>query len=286
MWRPTLPFSSPNGRRSSKPRSRPRPRCTRTRAPPIPTPAGRWGWPYCKHDAALKLPYQDNLSALIQGVQTDAWWQDVMEPMLEALRRRLRDLIKLIEKQKRKPIYTDFEDEMGSEVPVELPGLSDGTDYAKFRDKARVFLRAHQDHVSINKLRMNKPLTATDLSELEHMLVQSGIGAAEDVRRAANESHGLGVFVRSLVGMDRGAAKDALSCFLTGKTLTASQIEFVDLVVNHLAEHGVIEASALYESPFTDLSPRGPDHLFSEPEIDTLIAALDQVREFACAASS
>ena len=35
--------------------------------------------------------------------------------MLEAMRRRLRDLIKLIEKQKRKPIYTDFEDEMGGE---------------------------------------------------------------------------------------------------------------------------------------------------------------------------
>ena len=53
--------------------------------------------------------------ALIQDVQTDEWWQDVTVPMLEAMRRRLRDLVKLIEKQKRKPIYTDFEDEMGGE---------------------------------------------------------------------------------------------------------------------------------------------------------------------------
>jgi len=40
-------------------------------------------------------------------------WPALFAPMLERLRRRLRDLIKLIEKQKRKPIYTDFEDEMG-----------------------------------------------------------------------------------------------------------------------------------------------------------------------------
>ena len=62
--------------------------------------------------------------ALIQDVQTDAWWQDVTVPMLEGMRRRLRDLIKLIEKQKRKPIYIDFEDEMGAENAVELPGFS------------------------------------------------------------------------------------------------------------------------------------------------------------------
>ena len=44
--------------------------------------------------------------------------------MLEAVRRRLRDLVKLIEKQQRKPIYTDFEDEMGGETAVELPGFA------------------------------------------------------------------------------------------------------------------------------------------------------------------
>jgi hypothetical protein len=54
--------------------------------------------------------------ALIQDVQTDEWWQDVTVPMLELVRRRLRDLMKVIEKQKRKPIYTDFEDEIGIET--------------------------------------------------------------------------------------------------------------------------------------------------------------------------
>jgi type I restriction enzyme, R subunit len=230
------------------------------------------------------IPMVRDQMALIQDVQTDEWWQDVTVPMLEGMRRRLRDLIKLIDKAKRQPIYTDFEDEMGQETAVALPGFNQGTDDAKFRAKAQAFLRAHQDHMAVHKLRMNKALTAADLAELERMLAESGVGAAQDIARAATQSHGLGLFVRSLVGLDRQAAKEALAGFLSGKTLGANQIEFVNLIVNHLTEHGVMEAAMLYESPFTDLTPRGPDGLFTSAQVDELMAAIDRVRRTAIAA--
>lgn len=104
------------------------------------------------------------------------------------------------------------------------------------------------------------------------------------VEKAKQESHGLGLFVRSLVGLDREAAKQAFAGFLGGKTLAANQIEFVDLIVNHLTEHGVMDASLLYESPFTDLTPIGPEGLFTPPQLDELFAVLDQVRASALAA--
>ncbi len=230
------------------------------------------------------IPMVRDQMALIQDVQTDEWWQDVTVPMLEAMRRRLRDLIKLIDKQQRKPIYTDFEDEMGAEAAVELPGFGRDKDEAKFRAKAQAFLRAHQDHVTVHKLRTNRPLTVADLAELERMLAESGVGGADDIRRAAQASRGLGLFVRSLVGLDRQAAKEALAGFLNAKALGANQIEFVNLIVNHLTEHGVMEAAMLYESPFTDLTPRGPDGLFSSAQVDELMAAIDEVRRTAVAA--
>jgi type I restriction enzyme R subunit len=59
----------------------------------------------------------------------------------------------------------------------------------------------------------------------------------------------LGLFVRSLVGLDRHAAKEALARFLADKSLAASQIAFVNLIVDHLTQHGVMEAGQLYESP-------------------------------------
>jgi type I restriction enzyme R subunit len=221
---------------------------------------------------------------LIQDVLTDEWWQDVTVPMLESMRRRLRGLVQLIDKRQRKPVYTDFEDLLGGETAFTLPGFAVGTDQAKFIAKARAFLNRHLDHVVVAKLRMNRPLTSSDLSELERLLGESGVGEPEDIRRAAEDAQGLGLLVRSLVGMDRAAAKEVLARFTDGKTLTANQLEFVNLIVDHLTEHGVVEAARLYESPFTDLTPHGPDALFEAPEMDELLRMLQAVRATAVAA--
>lgn len=217
---------------------------------------------------------------LIQELRTDEWWQDVTAPMLEVMRLRLRLLVKLIEKKKRKTLFTNFEDEMGPESVVDLLELS-GDGFERFREKARAYLRANEDHLAVRKLRRNEPLTQLDVSELERMLLEAGIGNQETLQKAVEEAKGLGLFVRSLVGLERDAAKRALATFLEGTTLSGNQIDFVNLVIDHLTEHGAMEPRALYESPFTDLAPEGPDALFADAKVTELIAVLRRVRETA-----
>jgi type I restriction enzyme R subunit len=229
------------------------------------------------------IPLVQQQLQLIQDIQTDEWWQDVTTPMLEIVRKRLRSLVKLIEKKQREPIYTDFEDEMGGDTAVELPGFATRDSYERFRAKARQFLKAHEEHIAIHKLRTNTALTTFDLAELERMLVESGIGAVKDVRRAKEENHGLGLFVRSLVGLDREAAKGALAGFMAGKALRSDQIEFLDFIINHLTEHGSMDAKLLYESPYTDFSPLGVDGLFDSAQVDELVSVLEGVRRRAAA---
>ncbi|ACB76285.1 DEAD/DEAH box helicase family protein [Opitutus terrae] len=217
--------------------------------------------------------------ARILEVQTEGWWTDVTLPMLEQTRKRLRSLVKLIDKRQRKPIYTDFEDSMAAAKEVVLADFVTAENFEKFREKVRAFLRAHQSHLTIQKLRMNEPLTAVDLAELERVLAESGVATPEQWETAKAASDGLGLFVRSLVGLDREAAKQALNAFTAGKILTANQLEFVNMVVDQLTERGVVEPKLLYESPFTDVNAQGPDGVFDSSQVDELLALLEQVRE-------
>jgi type I restriction enzyme R subunit len=218
----------------------------------------------------------------IQEVQTDEFWQDVTAPMLETVRRRLRELVKLIELKRRPNLYTDFEDQIGAATSVALQNFVVGTDMDRFRMKARHFLRGHQDHIAIQKLRRNEPLTPTDLAELERILVEAGVAAEPDLAQVRQDG-GLGLFVRSLVGLDREAAKRAFETFLSGRALTANQIEFIDMVIDHLTERGVMEPRLLYESPFTDLDPLGVEGVFPAEDVPKVIAILDELRRSAAA---
>lgn len=224
------------------------------------------------------IPAVRDQMLLIESVAGDEWWQDVTIPMLEQARRNLRALIKLIEQKSRKVVYTDFEDELGEAVEVALPLGGGVGDFERFRLKVRAFLRAHESHLTLQKLRRNLPLTAADLAELERMLVESGTGGPGDLARASKESDGLGLFVRSLVGLDREAAMAALAGFVGGKSFSANQMEFVNLVVNHLTENGTVDAELLYEPPFTAYAPQGPDALFTPAQVVQLFELLGEVR--------
>ena len=186
--------------------------------------------------------------------------------------------MRLLDQRKRTLVYTDFVDELGEIAEVELRGMSVGTDFERFREKARAYLRAHEDHVALQKLRRNRQLTQSDLNELEQMLADANLGDAADLDRARHESKGLGLFIRSLVGLERGAAEQALAGFIDGRTLSSNQLDFIRLVVDHLTENGAMEADRLYESPFTDFAPQGPEEIFPAADADELVAMIEAVR--------
>ncbi|MDJ0355063.1 DEAD/DEAH box helicase family protein [Paenarthrobacter sp. PH39-S1] len=206
---------------------------------------------------------------LIEQLLDDHEWEAVSVDWLELVRKRLRGLVHLIEKKRRKIVYTNFEDDLGELRDVPLMGVSmGGTDFKRYRDKVQAYLRGQLDLAAIQRLRRNKPLTELDLAELERILTDCGAGSDEDLARARQE--GLAGFVRSLVGLDRAAVEETLSEFIGDSTLTAGQLDFLNLLVVQLCENGSVSMDALYVSPYSELAPTGPDDLFGDTRFDQL----------------
>lgn len=88
----------------------------------------------------------------------------------------------MIDKRKRKIVYSNFQDTIGDITEIDLNGVTESVfDLSYFRQQVEIHLRKHLNHISIQRLRHGHPLTDTDLNALENMLLDSGAGSKEDL---------------------------------------------------------------------------------------------------------
>ena len=207
---------------------------------------------------------------LILDIQTDSFWEDITPQILENVRRRLRNLVDLIPAKERKTVITNFEDEIGDGDEVKMPEVGSGVDKARFKMKMRRFVEDHRDHITIIKVRRGEALTKQDLNELEVILRDEGVADDERLNQL-KDAGGLALFLRSLTGLDKSAAKEAFSKFVSQHQLNANQTEFLDLVIDSLTETGTIEPATFYESPFTDLDDMGIAGIFDRVQASEII---------------
>jgi type I restriction enzyme, R subunit len=170
---------------------------------------------------------------LIEAAQAEDWWLDVTPVEIESLRVKLRDLMQFVDRQVESIIYTDFQDELGELTEVTVPIEQTGFSPAQYRKKVEAYIRANQSHIAIAKLRRNLPLTETDLTALEEMLfVTEGLESREKFLNVyTNTAQNLKSFIRTLVGLDRPAAKEAFSPSRVG---TASPFNVTKVTVSLL----------------------------------------------------
>ena len=219
--------------------------------------------------------------AYLAELQETAFWEDIGLAAIEDMRLRLRGLVPFLDKRQRKVVYTDFQDEVlgvRDETVIDVPKMT-GHQYEK---KVRSYLRDHLDNIVVHKLRSNQPLTATDLGQLEAMLVRIGEDEGEQLLTellGRSTAPSLVHFARALVGLDRSAVQAAFSEFLHDRSLNPSQIRFVEMVIDQLTARGVMEAKALYEAPFSSLHAGGPEALFGGKQ-NVIDGIFDQLKAF------
>jgi len=147
-----------------------------------------------------------------------------------------------------------------------------------YRFRVEHFLKEHLNHLTISKLRTNKPLTSDELNELERLIFDQGeLGTKEKFQVAFGEDHPISFFVRKIVGLDSAAAKQEFSEFLSASPASATQIKFINKLIDHLTVNGVIEKAMLVQPPFTDINDMGVFGLFSDDQVGKIISIIDKI---------
>ncbi len=224
------------------------------------------------------IPMVKPQMSLIHEIQTDEYWEGITLPMVESLRKKLRDLLQFVDKQKQNTVYSDLEDEIGEITEVIVGNLNTGVDVERYKKKVEAFIRSHENHIVIKKLHLNEPLTVTNLEELEMFLFEAEeIQGRVQFEAVYGEQESLSRFIRSLVGLDRGAAKKAFSKFLDSSQFNSTQIRFIEMIIDNLAKNGVMDAGLLYEPPFIYINQEGVEGVFESANADEIIGIIEGI---------
>ncbi|MGE7863798.1 DEAD/DEAH box helicase family protein [Bacillus mobilis] len=185
----------------------------------------------------------------IQKVKDETFWQEASLQDLEEVRETLRDLIKFIEREQQKIYYTDFKDEIIEQT--KNSSILDVNDLQSYRQKVEHYLKEHQDQIAIYKLRHNKKLTKQDVETLEEILWHE-LGSKEQYEKDFGDTP-ITRLVRNIVGLDRQAAMEGFSEFLSEERLNIQQARFVELIVDYVVKNGTLDKQVLQQDPFRTL---------------------------------
>ena len=197
---------------------------------------------------AANIPEIRAQSELIEQILHTSYLDTAGINEFEHIRECLRGLMKYLPRGGE--IYTtNFTDDILSVEWREAELEND--DLKNYKAKAEFYVRQHQDHAAIAKLRGNVPLTAEDVDALEHIL-WSEVGTQQEYEDSCGQKP-LGEFVREIVGLDMNAAKLAFSDYLNDASLDSRQIYFVNQIIEYIVHNGMMtDLSVLQEPPFTD----------------------------------
>ena len=179
--------------------------------------------------------------------------------------------------QKQEIIYTSFEDTLDENEVAEFDIVSWAKSSQPYKDRVESFIRKNKQHITIQKLRSNSPITQAEVLELEKMLFENDeVGTKEEFIEEYGEQT-LGYFIRSIVGLDIKAANEAFSEFIQNGNLSGDQMNFIQKIISFLETNGTINEKMLFKSPFTDISDQGLAGVFRD--MDDAKKVISLVRE-------
>ncbi len=197
---------------------------------------------------------------------------------LEKIRIQMRGLVKLLDPPDRKTVYSNFHDTV---YPTTNPNNSISAEkpLINYYKRVQSIIQENQLNPVVLKIKRNEVLNETDINQLENFIVSSDYQLDRQTLEATFTTPTLSEFVRSIVGLDRDAALQAFSHFMSSRNLNAAQLHFVHEIIEHVVRLGYIESDKLYEQPFRDMHFEGVNGLFNKSDTEEIIEILSTIRK-------
>jgi type I restriction enzyme R subunit len=226
------------------------------------------------------IPSVMRSKSLIESLRNPNFYKGVSQKKLDEIREELRELIQYLDVSSRPMVYTDIKD---SEVTQTMRDDDTAvTTYGlPYRKRVESFIRENKNHITISKLINNIPITSAELAALEQMLFDGDERGTVEAFKKEFGDEPLGVFIRSIIGLDITAAQQAFSEFLSTGNLKADQMTFIQNIITYLTKNGTIQPGMLFEAPFTDINDAGLNGVFDDTAAYKIISIVEHINEIA-----
>ncbi len=219
-----------------------------------------------------KIPKVAEQIKLIRDLQTDGWWQHATIPLLENVRLSLRTLIMF------KGAKHEFSNQIDVTESVDNFSLQDVDSLVQsdpginqYRLRVKRFIREHQNHMTIHRLKNNERITQSDLDDIEEIIFEREFVISRDIYEQVYGAKPLGVLVRETVGLSRSAANYAFTEFLQLAQLNSEQTHLIHEVVKYFVRNGVM--------PIVDLHYLGLDEVLDEQKAQQVMQIVQAINE-------
>lgn len=214
---------------------------------------------------------------LIRSLMREEYWSSVSLPELEKVRTELRDLIRFVDKDEKRTIYTNLTDTFTGTMAEEEASTYASFTSADYLRRMENLIHQHKNDLVVQKIRTAQPITVEEANRLNDIFFSESRIQDREAYLKALDGKPLTELIRRSLGLDQEAANAIFNSFAKAHNATTEQFSVLELLINSYVSNGIVEKDMLYESPFVD-DGKGLDN-FSDQERKELLQLIDRINQ-------
>lgn len=193
----------------------------------------------------FSIPEVASKKDFIKEVMENDFWENANLTKMEKVRNELRELIKFLGRE----VWTIIESNFQDSTIVKEGGSSPRPQFKNYKQRVIDYLCENSWKGAIYKVKNLIQLNNEDIKELEHILCDE-LGTKEDYDGICNKMS-FGVFVRSIVGIDKEKIMSLMSEYQSQYNFNSRQQEFIHQIVDFVLENGdIVPDDLINTEPF------------------------------------